>query len=120
MKKSAFTAEQITYTLGQVDRGTPVAEGSRTLGVSEQTFSRGKRKCAGVGVAEWRRLRPLEVVLLDRALPSRQRRRLDPRLAEVEAIRPLFGHFALGLGVAGGIDARDAHPAARASLGRGR
>ena len=31
MKKSAFTEEQITYTLRQVELGTPVAEVCRKL-----------------------------------------------------------------------------------------
>jgi putative transposase len=31
-----------------------------TVGISEQTFSRWKRRFAGMGVAEWRRLRQLE------------------------------------------------------------
>jgi putative transposase len=60
MKKSAFTAEQITYTRRQVELGTPVAEVCRKLGISEQTFYRWKRRFAGMGVAELRRLRQLE------------------------------------------------------------
>jgi putative transposase len=60
MKQSAFTEEQITYALRQVEAGAPVAEVCRKLGVSEQTFYRWKRTCAGLGVAELRRLRQLE------------------------------------------------------------
>jgi putative transposase len=60
MKKSAFSEEQITYALRQVELGTPVAEVCRKLGVSEQTFYRWKRRFAGMGVAELRRLRQLE------------------------------------------------------------
>jgi putative transposase len=60
MKTSAFTEEQITYTLRQVELGTPVAEVCRKLGISEQTFYRWKRRFAGMGVAELRRLRQLE------------------------------------------------------------
>jgi putative transposase len=60
MKKSAYTAEQITYALRQVEAGTPVAEVCRKLGISEQTFYRWQRKFAGMGVAELRRLRQLE------------------------------------------------------------
>jgi putative transposase len=60
MKKSTFTNEQILYGLRQVEAGTPVAEVCRKLGVSEQTFYRWKRKFAGMGVAELRRLRQLE------------------------------------------------------------
>jgi putative transposase len=60
MKKSAFTEEQITYALRQVELGTPVAEVCRKLGVSEQTFYRWKRQFAAMGIAELRRLRQLE------------------------------------------------------------
>jgi putative transposase len=60
MKKSAFSEEQITYALRQVEAGTPVAEVCRKLGISEQTCSRGKQKFAGMGIAELRRLRQLE------------------------------------------------------------
>ena len=57
MKTSAFTEEQITYVLRQVELGTPVAEGYRKLGISEQTCGRWKRRFAGMGVVELRRLR---------------------------------------------------------------
>jgi putative transposase len=43
-----------------VELGTPAAEVCRKLGVSEQTFYRWKRRFAGMGVAELRRLRQLE------------------------------------------------------------
>jgi putative transposase len=60
MRKSTFTEEQIAYALRQAESGTPVSDVCRKLGVSEQTFSRWKRKFAGMGVAELRRLRQLE------------------------------------------------------------
>ncbi len=60
MPKKAFTEEQIAYTLRQVEAGTPVLEVCRKLGITEQTFYRWKRKFAGLGVAELRRLRQLE------------------------------------------------------------
>lgn len=60
MRKSTFTEEQIAYALRQAESGTPVADICRKLGVSEQTFYRWKRKFAGMGVAELRRLRQLE------------------------------------------------------------
>jgi putative transposase len=60
MRKTEFTEEQIAYALRQVEAGTSVVEVSRKLGVSEQTFYRWKRKFAGMGVAELRRLRVLE------------------------------------------------------------
>jgi putative transposase len=60
MRKTAFTEEQVAHALRQAEAGTPVAEVCRKLGMSEQTFYRWKRKFAGMGVAERRRLRQLE------------------------------------------------------------
>ena len=60
MKTSRYTPEQVTFALRQVESGTPVPEVCRKLGVSEQTFYRWKRRFAGMGIAEVRRLRVLE------------------------------------------------------------
>ena len=60
MRKTAFTEEQVAYALRQAEAGTSVAEVCRKLGMSEQTFYRWKKKFAGMGVAELRRLRQLE------------------------------------------------------------
>ena len=60
MKKSKFTDEQVAYALRQVEGGTPVLDVCRKLGITEQTFYRWKKKYAGMGVAEVRRLRQLE------------------------------------------------------------
>src|SRR5215813_14900857 len=60
MRKTAFTEEQVAHALRQAESGTPVAEVCRKLGISEQTFYRWKKKSAGMGVAELRRLRQLE------------------------------------------------------------
>ncbi len=60
MKKSRFTEEQIVQALRQAESGTPAVEVCRKLGVTEQTFYRWKRKFAGMGVVELRRLRQVE------------------------------------------------------------
>ena len=59
MKKS-FTQEQVASALHQAEHGTSVAEICRKVGITEQTFYRWKRKFAGMGVAELRRLKQLE------------------------------------------------------------
>ncbi len=60
MKKSQFTNEQIAFALRQAESGVSVEEVCRKLGVSQQTFYRWKKKFAGMGVAELRRLKTLE------------------------------------------------------------
>ena len=60
MKRSRFTEEQIAFALRQAESGTAIEEITRKLGVSEQTFYRWKKKFAGLGVSELRRLRLLE------------------------------------------------------------
>ena len=60
MKKTRYTEEQVAYALRQAELGTPVAEGVRKMGVSEQTFYRWKKQYAGMGVGEIRRLKQLE------------------------------------------------------------
>ncbi len=58
--RKTFSEEQVVYALRQAEGGTPVVEVCRRLGVTEQTFYRWKRKFAGLGIAELRRLRQLE------------------------------------------------------------
>jgi putative transposase len=60
MKKSRFSEQQIAFALRQAEGGTPVAEICRKRGISEQTYTRWKKKFAGMGVAEVRRLKQLE------------------------------------------------------------
>jgi len=60
MKRKRYTESQIAFALRQAESGTPVAEIIRRLGISEQTFYRWKKKFAGLGVAEIRRLKQLE------------------------------------------------------------
>ena len=60
MKSSRYTAEQIAFAMRQAESGTPVPEVCRKMGIAEQTFYRWKKKFAGIGVAEVRRLKVLE------------------------------------------------------------
>lgn len=58
--KKRFTEAQIVFALRQATSGTPVAEITRKMGVSEPTFYRWKKLYAGLGVNEVRRLKQLE------------------------------------------------------------
>lgn len=60
MKKTKFTEAQIVFALKQAETGTTVAEVCRKMGISEATFYNWKKKYAGLGVTEMRRLRQLE------------------------------------------------------------
>ena len=60
MKRERFTEEQIAFALRQAEAGTSVEEVCRKLGVSEPTFYRWKKRFAGMGVPEVRRLKQLE------------------------------------------------------------
>jgi len=60
MKKSRYTAEQVAFAMRQAESGTSVSEVCRKMEVSEQTFYRWKKKYAGMGVAEVRKLRIIE------------------------------------------------------------
>ena len=60
MKKSRFTEQQIAYALRQAESGVPIEEIIRKMGITQATFYRWKKKFAGMGVAELRRLRQLE------------------------------------------------------------
>ncbi len=60
MKRVRYTDEQIAFALRQAEAGSRVSEVCRKIGVSEQTFYRWKKRFAGMGVAELRRLKQLE------------------------------------------------------------
>jgi putative transposase len=60
MKRSRYTAEQVAFAMRQAESGTPVSEICRKMGIAEQTFYRWKKRFAGMGVAEVRKLRVLE------------------------------------------------------------
>jgi putative transposase len=58
--KKKFTEAQIVFALRQAESGTPIAEIIQKMEISEVTFYRWKKKYAGRGVAELRRLKQLE------------------------------------------------------------
>lgn len=58
--KKRFSEEQIAYALRQVESGVRIPEISRKMGITEQTFYRWKKKYAGMGVTELRKLKALE------------------------------------------------------------
>jgi putative transposase len=60
VKRKRFTEEQIAFALQQAEAGASVEEVCRELGVSEPTFYRWKKRFAGMGMPEIRRLRQLE------------------------------------------------------------
>ena len=60
MNKTRYTEEQIAFALKQAEAGTCVGEVCRKIGISEATFYNWKKKFAGLGVTELRRLRQLE------------------------------------------------------------
>lgn len=60
MKKSKFTEEQIAFALKQAEGGTPVAEITRRLGITEATFYRWKQKYGGLLPSEVRKMKQLE------------------------------------------------------------
>ena len=60
MKKTRYTEEKIAFALQQAETGTRAGEVCRKMGISEATFYNWKKKFAGLGVTEMRRLRQLE------------------------------------------------------------
>jgi putative transposase len=60
MRKKRFIEEQIAYALRQEDGGTAVAEICRKMNICPNTFYRWKKKYAGLGVAERRRVKQQE------------------------------------------------------------
>jgi len=60
VKKSRFTEQQMAYALQQQELGTSVDEICRKMGIAQATFFVWKKKYAGLGPPELRRLKQLE------------------------------------------------------------
>jgi putative transposase len=59
MRKSRFTEEQIAYAIRQVEQGRR-RRAMPKMGISEQTFYAWKKKYAGMGLTELKRVKQLE------------------------------------------------------------
>lgn len=59
MRKSRYSDEQIAAALRQAEAGTPIAEITRKLGVSEATFYLWRKRFGSLGTPEIRELRQL-------------------------------------------------------------
>ena len=59
MRKSRYSDEQIASALHQAENGTPAAEITRKLGISEATFYAWKKRFGNLGTPEIRELRQL-------------------------------------------------------------
>ena len=60
MKRKHFSVEQIVAVLKQAELGMPVADLIRQIGISEQTFYRGKKQYAGMQSDQVRELKQLQ------------------------------------------------------------
>jgi putative transposase len=60
MKRKRFSVEQIVAVLKQVELGMKVADATRQIGVSEQTFYRWKKQYAGLQSDQVRELKLLQ------------------------------------------------------------
>jgi putative transposase len=60
VKRKRFSVEQIVAVLKQAELGMPVAELTRQVGISEQTFYRWKKQYAGLQSDQVRELKQLQ------------------------------------------------------------
>ena len=58
--KKRYSDQQIAFAFRQAESGTSPAEICRKMGISDQTFYNWKKKYAGMGVTEIRKLKALE------------------------------------------------------------
>jgi putative transposase len=59
LRKSRYSDEQIAAALRQAEAGTPIADITRKLGISEATFYAWRKRFGGLGTPEIRELRQL-------------------------------------------------------------
>ncbi len=78
MKRKRFAVEQIVAVLKEAEAGMPVADLIRRIGISEQTFYRWKKQCAGLDSDQARQLKQLQ----------EENERLKKIVAELSLNRP--------------------------------
>lgn len=82
MRKSKFTDEQIAFALKRAELGASVEVVCRKMGISEATFYVWRKKYAGVGPSELRRLRQRE----------EENRRLKQIVADLSLDKAMLQH----------------------------
>ena len=60
MPRKGHTGEQIAYAIREAQSGTSVAEITRKMGITEQTFYRWKKKYNGLDFTEVRKMKQLQ------------------------------------------------------------
>ena len=60
MKRKRYSEEQIIYALKQAESGVKITDICRKMGVSTNTFYLWKKKYAGLGVQEMKRMKVLQ------------------------------------------------------------
>jgi putative transposase len=60
VKKKRFSVEQFVAVIKQAELGMPVADITRQIGISEQTFYRWKKQYAGLQSAQVREFKQLQ------------------------------------------------------------
>lgn len=85
MKKKRYSEEQIVGIVGEVEKGTAIAEVCRLYGVCEATVHRWREKYRGMDREDVRRLRELEAENL------RLRKLLAQQVMDNAALKDLLG-----------------------------
>jgi putative transposase len=106
MKGKRFTEEQIAFALRPAESGMPVVEICRKMEVSEATFYRWKKKFAGMGIAELRRLKQLEEenrklkqLVADRSLDKHMLQDILKKMVKPAIQRPMVQYLTSSYGL---------------------
>jgi putative transposase len=99
MKTSKFTESQIIFAIKQSESGVKVDEICRKMGISQATFFNWKKKYAGLGIAELKKMKQLEEenYLLKKLVAdlSLDKQMLQDVIKKSSDIRPKTRYFCL-------------------------